>query len=217
MKKSAPPNYLFMSLVTLLARDFQILRFYGNRGYTNTTLRLNCSWDGVSSHLFSCLFRRRRCLLIQKKKGNPKLQYSSQNQLDEVSHWYPYPRQATKFVNFVTLFQKDGNFIYQNLFDPVQPFFAFFSVFWQLLLPYRGLVQHFVLLAERLEQDSDTRPLHYSDLYLDEHYYMLFAENSKICLNSESQQRGELRMERNSQIRGKEIIQKILSPLNQTL
>ena len=84
----------------------------------------------VSPHTFSVVsFRRRRCLLIQKKKGNPKLQYSSQNQLDEVSHWYPYPRQAAKFGNFVTLFQKDGNFIYQNLFDPVQPFFAFLQSF----------------------------------------------------------------------------------------
>ena len=49
--------------------------------------------------------------------------------IDEVSHWYPYPRQATKFGNFVTLFQKDGNFIYQNLFHPVQPFFAFLQSF----------------------------------------------------------------------------------------
>ena len=129
MKKIAPPNYLFISLVTLLARDFQILRFYGNRGYTNTTLRLNCSWDGVSSHLFSCLFSQTQMSADTKKKGNPKLQYSSQNQLDEVSHWYPYPRQAAKFGNFVTLFEKDGNFIYQNLFDPVQPFFAFLQSF----------------------------------------------------------------------------------------
>ena len=98
MKKSAPPNYLFMSLVTLLARDFQILRFYGNRGYTNTTLRLNCSWDGVSSHLFSCLFSQTQMSADTKK-------------------------------NFVALFQKDGNFIYQNLFDPVQPFFAFVQSF----------------------------------------------------------------------------------------
>ena len=84
--------------------------------------------------------------------------------------------------------------------------------FFTPLLPQRGLVQHFLLLAERLEQDSDVNLLHHSDLSLDGHYYMLFAENSKICLNSESQQRSELRMERDSQILGKEIIQKRYKP-----
>ena len=61
------------------------------------------------------------------------------------------------------------------------------AFFFAPLLPRRGLVwPGFVLLAERLEQDSDTRPLHHSNFYLDGHYYMLFAENSKIRLNSES-------------------------------
>ena len=73
MKKSAPPNYLFMSLVTLLARDFWILRFYGNRGYTNTTLRPNWTWDGVSSHLFSCLFSQTQTSAGTKKKRKSKI------------------------------------------------------------------------------------------------------------------------------------------------
>ena len=130
MKKNAPPNYLFMSLVTLLARDFWILRFQGNKGCNNTTLRPNCSWDGVSSHLFSCLFSQTQTSTDTKKETEiQNCNISLQNQLDEVSHWYPYPRQATKFGNFVTLFQKDGNFIYPNLLDPVQPFFAFLQSF----------------------------------------------------------------------------------------
>ena len=73
MKKNAPPNYLFMSLVTLLARDFWILRFYGNRGYTNTTLRPNWTWDGVSSHLFSCLFSQTQTSADTKKKRKSKI------------------------------------------------------------------------------------------------------------------------------------------------
>ena len=73
MKKSAPPNYLFMSLVTLLARDFWILRFYKNRGYTNTTLRPNWTWDGVSSHLFSCLFSQTQTSAATKKKRKSKI------------------------------------------------------------------------------------------------------------------------------------------------
>ena len=71
MKKSAPP--LFMSLVTLSARDFWILRFYGNRGYTNTTLRPNWTWDGVSSHLFSCLFSQTQTSTDTKKKRKSKI------------------------------------------------------------------------------------------------------------------------------------------------
>ena len=100
MKKSAPPNYLLMSLVTFLARNFWILRFQGNKGCTSPDTTLKPSPDTTLK---------------------PNLSHTG-----------------------------------------------------------------FVLLAERLEQDSDTRPLYHSNFYLDGHYYMLFAENFKICLNSES-------------------------------
>ena len=75
MKKSAPPNYLLMSLVTFLARNFWILRFQGNKGYTSpdTTLKPNCSWDGVSSHLFSCLFSQTHTYAETKKKRKSKI------------------------------------------------------------------------------------------------------------------------------------------------
>ena len=64
--------YFFSYTFSSRFLDFTIL----NRGYTNTTLRLNCSWDCVSSHLLSCLFSQTQMSADTKKKGNPKLQYS---------------------------------------------------------------------------------------------------------------------------------------------
>ena len=78
MKKSAPPNYLLMSLVTFLARNFWILRFQGNKGYSSpiTPLLSQTVLEMVSPHTFSVAsFRRRTRMLKQKRKGNPKLQY----------------------------------------------------------------------------------------------------------------------------------------------
>ena len=74
MKKSASPNYLFMSLITLLARDFG---FYDSRETKLTITLLGQNVHGmVSPHAFSVVsFRRRRRLLIQKINGYPKLQY----------------------------------------------------------------------------------------------------------------------------------------------
>ena len=74
MKENAPPNYLFMSLVTLLARDFG---FYDSMEteVTLTPLLGQTEHGMVSPHTFSVVsFRRRRRLLIQKRNGNPKLQ-----------------------------------------------------------------------------------------------------------------------------------------------
>ena len=67
MKKSASPNYLFMSLITLLARDFG---FYDSRETKLTITLLGQNVHRmVSPHAFSVVsFRRRRRLLIQKNK-----------------------------------------------------------------------------------------------------------------------------------------------------
>ena len=66
----------------------------------------------------------------KKRKRKSKIAlFRHRTSMMRVSHWYPYLRQATKFGNFVMLFQKDGNFIYHNLLDPVQPFFAFLQSF----------------------------------------------------------------------------------------
>ena len=61
----------------------------------------------------------------KKRKRKSKIAlFHHRTSMMKVSYWYPYLRQATKFGNFAMLFQKDGNFIYHNLLDPVQPFFA---------------------------------------------------------------------------------------------
>ena len=73
MKKSAPPNYLLM--LHFLARDFWIFRFQWNKGCTSpdTTLKPNWSWDGVSSHFFSCLFSQTHTYAETKKKRKSKI------------------------------------------------------------------------------------------------------------------------------------------------
>ena len=75
------------------------------------------------------LFCRRTRLLKKKETKIQIALFHHITSMMKVNHWYPYPRQATKFGNFMTLFQKDGNFIYHNLLDPVQPFFAFLQSF----------------------------------------------------------------------------------------